>query len=631
MIIAAKPLVTDGASGERAAQLSYWFERTLCQTQHVHLFKDASKEIADNFQISSLLSDHYIHAQEATAFFRHGMQATLLVIEVPHETATIWMQVAQQEGVTTVLEVLEDWRQKDLDAGWYKPQVLHDLCSRADVITVGADSLRPLLPTHLSGGALLLPNAASEWEFYPDSLRESGQPEVPDVIKATGMKRYVIYFGSLYRTFSWDHILLVAKTCPSTLVVIIGLADAASRKIAEPFQNILLTGQIDQKNRLPYLQHASAALSPLITKNVYDTLPPLNTYEYVFSGKNVISTPNKTIIDAPGVFVAKDMETFAELACDHTLPAPNTSKTIDFILQNSWARRVEMMMASAIERKYISDYAVTVVVLSHNNADIIPTLLGSLDTTVAKRVRDFTVFIGDTNSTDDLENSLHKLRSKYSFDVVSTRISTGGASSGRQRVMDLRYSYFESCTRQRTQPCSDPYRADHLWVFLDSDQFSASSSWLREASILLREHQGKLGALGWAAGWVRKHRFDETVYWLPNRGENDEVNTKGMRIDIDYLGSGGLIVPGNVAREAGGWDSQFDPHGYEDTDFSFAIRSRGYTLGYRRLAGIIHQAHSTTSKISADVDKDMERETLLANHHEKLIKKWGHLNFLWSP
>ena len=70
-----------------------------------------------------------------------------------------------------------------------------------------------------------------------------------------------------------------------------------------------------------------------------------------------------------------------------------------------------------------------------------------------------------------------------------------------------------------------------------------------------------------------------------------------------------------------GWDPQFDPHGYEDTDFSFAIRSKGYVLGYRRLAGIIHLAHSTTSKVKVNFTS---ASTHLEAQHKKFVRKWKH-------
>ena len=620
VIVAGVPL-GDVGGGQRSAQLAYWFQRRLCEVQHLHLFKEAKRHTASVTKVTPLLTDFDLHFQNATAFFSSGRRTTLLLVEVPHESATSWVQAAQRGGIPTVVEIIDDWRDKSLGGDWYSPSTLQELCMHADLITVTAEALRALLTKELADRAVLVPNAASDWTFKPLAVSETVNEETPAIIKAENRSRYVIYVGSLYGPwFSWNHVTQVAKTCPETLVVLVGDASPEVRKLMKPLNNVLVTGTVQREALAPYIDNADAALIPFIPERLYDTISPVKLYEYVFSGKKVISTPSKTILGVPGVYSAESMRKFAKLACDPTIPNPSTPATVKFMLQNSWSRRVGTIMESLKPQDFI-EQSVTVIVLSHNNADIIVTFLDSIASTIARVLRELTVVISDTGSTNDIQELVTESHGRYPFKIQVTFVTSGGASSGRQQAMEVRRNTFRSCIRLGSLDCINPDGFNHLWVFLDSDQFSASSSWLHEASTLLKVQRGRLGAVGWAAGWVFRRQNDKTVYWLPHRGENDEVQAGGVRTDIDYLGSGGLIVPGDVALACGGWDPQFDPHGYEDTDFSFAIRSKGYVLGYRRLAGIIHLAHSTTSKVKVNFTS---ASTHLEAQHKKFVRKWKH-------
>ena len=45
VIVAGVPL-GDVGGGQRSAQLAYWFQRRLCEVQHLHLFKEAKRHTA---------------------------------------------------------------------------------------------------------------------------------------------------------------------------------------------------------------------------------------------------------------------------------------------------------------------------------------------------------------------------------------------------------------------------------------------------------------------------------------------------------------------------------------------------------------------------------------------------------
>ena len=108
------------------------------------------------------------------------------------------MQAAQRGGIPTVVEIIDDWRDKSLGGDWYSPSTLQELCMHADLITVTAEALRALLTKELADRAVLVPNAASDWTFKPLAVSETVNEETPAIIKAENRSRYVIYVGSLY-------------------------------------------------------------------------------------------------------------------------------------------------------------------------------------------------------------------------------------------------------------------------------------------------------------------------------------------------------------------------------------------------------------------------------------------------
>ena len=145
----------------------------------MHLFKEAKRHTASVTKVTPLLTDFDLHFQNATAFFSSGRRTTLLLVEVPHESATSWVQAAQRGGIPTVVEIIDDWRDKSLGGDWYSPSTLQELCMHADLITVTAEALRALLTKELADRAVLVPNAASDWTFKPLAVSETVNEETP--------------------------------------------------------------------------------------------------------------------------------------------------------------------------------------------------------------------------------------------------------------------------------------------------------------------------------------------------------------------------------------------------------------------------------------------------------------------
>ena len=217
----------------------------------------------------------------------------------------------------------------------------------------------------------------------------------------------------------------------------------------------------------------------------------------------------------------------------------------------------------------------TIVVLNYNNKNCI---FKCIDSLIEHNKYNYKIIVVDNCSVD---GSYEILLSKYkNSDVRIIKNTQNGCSSGRNlAIKDIKTEYT---------------------MFLDSDQFVMSDYWL-DNYIYIANNSDNFGACGWACGWFDKGipiltNFDLLMNRMPPYGL--------YRNDIDYLGTGGMLVKTNLFKKCK-FDLNYDPTGYEDTDFSMQIKHAGYKLYYSPYLDIEHKAHQTT--MNNDYKKLLDR------------------------
>ena len=234
---------------------------------------------------------------------------------------------------------------------------------------------------------------------------------------------------------------------------------------------------------------------------------------------------------------------------------------------------------------------VAVVVLCHNNADIIESCVESL---VANRGRlDYEIAIVDNCSSDGSWEWLAARAEKG--DVLALRNERNGCSSGRN--LGVRATRGE------------------IVVFLDSDQRALRPGWLDPALDILRE-QARIGAVSWNAGWFHRGTGGGTIVDdLPERGMTGRYASACFRTDVAFLATSGFAAPRSVLARTAGFDEFFDPTCFEDTDISFQIKDLGYELAYCPHIAIDHRPHATTGGLR-------EYSELYKRNEAYFLKKW---------
>lgn len=269
----------------------------------------------------------------------------------------------------------------------------------------------------------------------------------------------------------------------------------------------------------------------------------------------------------------------------------------EFVSHNAWLGRAEELMRAQFP------LSVSVVVLIHNNRTIIERCISTI--------------------LDHCQQWLHEIV------VVDNQSVDGGAEfveqrfGGHPKVQLVRNSE-NGCSSGRNLGVKSA--SGKFIAFFDSDQWVTSPSSFAEAVHLL-EAEPALGAIGWNAGWFDATRNDlggAISDYVPNRGMNAAALERGYRGDIGFLGTSGMFMRRELFERIDGFDTFYDPTCFEDTDICFQIKSAGFVVALRDLAGIRHQPHQTTG---ASEGSERYRKLFVRNA-EYFRNKWsGHTDY----
>src|SRR5262249_13071055 len=105
-----------------------------------------------------------------------------------------------------------------------------------------------------------------------------------------------------------------------------------------------------------------------------------------------------------------------------------------------------------------------------------------------------------------------------------------------------------------------------------------------------------------------------------NFGRNDQNANAPLYSflrEVDYCSGALLATPRKLFLEIGGFDSRFTPSYYEDTDYCFSLRARGYRVYYQPESVVVHfEGVSSGTDITAGV------KSYQPVNRAKFVEKW---------
>ncbi len=218
-----------------------------------------------------------------------------------------------------------------------------DLLGGCDLVFTTSPGLYEAKRPH-AGNVFLVPNAADIGHFALADREETPVP--PDI---AGLPRPLLGFvGVIHHWIDLDLIEYLARSRPDWTVAMIGPVGAGvgvDRLKALP--NVHFLGRRDKEQLPGYLKAFDVCLNPFRINDLTDRVNPLKVYEYLASGRPVVS------VDMPGVRefgevveIAGDYGGFlqaVERALESESPG-RKKRRLKAARTHSWENRVEFML-----------------------------------------------------------------------------------------------------------------------------------------------------------------------------------------------------------------------------------------------------------------------------------------------
>ena len=99
------------------------------------------------------------------------------------------------------------------------------------------------------------------------------------------------------------------------------------------------------------------------------------------------------------------------------------------------------------------------------------------------------------------------------------------------------------------------------------------------------------------------------------RGDSPYAPTYMYKRDVDYCSGAFLLTDRELFLENGGFDEDYSPAYYEETDYCVRLWEKGKRVVYDPNAIIFHHEFASSSSQSSAIDLQIEHQKIFANKH----------------
>ncbi len=218
-----------------------------------------------------------------------------------------------------------------------------DLASKANQVFATASGLAETLSKY-NAGTVMLPNGV---KFEHFNSAAGGNLPIPEDVK--DLPRPIIGFsGMLQECIDYDAVEEIAKKRPDWSVVLVGgTLPGVNLDYLKKYPNIHFLGMKPYGEMPAYIGAFDVCLNVFRSGDLSKDVSPLKFFEYLASGKPVVSTPQPDqVLDyADSVYIAHKTENMVE-ECEKALSEPDDAKEklrIAYGEACSWEARVGQM------------------------------------------------------------------------------------------------------------------------------------------------------------------------------------------------------------------------------------------------------------------------------------------------
>lgn len=579
----------DVGGGQRSAQLAKIFNKMGFNIFYIYAFECSE----DNVPFMSIPVSYHKNVKNVSydEIDMYARKNDIFIFEAPTKAFNQFLALAKLKKCKVVYENIDNW-ETSLGSILFDRETLENMIREADMIVATAQKLVEQTENYVKKYSdekkkvYYLPNAVDDELFDPRKNYEKPN----DLILG---EKNLLYYGSLWgEWFDWEIIKNLAKD-KTVSITLIGDYSGIKNIVEEMPENVHFLGLKKQTDLPSYLKYVDYAILPFKPGEISDYVSPLKIFEYISMGKIILTTNLPDMQKYPNIYSSNNINKWNEII--------NTKIEVKewdtFITKNNWyARCTDILDTLFTENSKKADKKIynnlSIIVLNYNNKQVITRCI---DTLLMYNSRyNYEIIIVDNQSTD---GSYELLEKKYKGKIKLIKNQKNGCSSGRNLGV-------ENSTKEYI-------------LFLDSDQWILNKYWI-DNYINLILNDNNIGAVAWNAGWFNNEgRAYKVVDGFGFRYMEPNILA---RKDIGYLATCGFMMEKQLFEKIKGFDINYDPTCYEDTDLSLKIRNSGKEIYYSTYLGVGHLPHQTTKSGSAEHTK------LINKKADYFYKKWSKQN-----
>lgn len=279
-------------------------------------------------------------------FYIHGVRRVIKILDFQqpilwsfiHDSGVI---IDQLGDILSIYHCADDWTEMPIphkNTTQIK-QLEGQLASRVDLIFSSAEKNTQRL-SEFNKRSFYTPNGV-DFELFNQAVSEVFP--LPDELIAVPSPR-LGFIGTLHVWVDFELIEYIASQRPDWSLVLIGPVKTDVSRLLK-YKNVHLLGRKPREQLPQYLQSFDVCLIPFLLNNLTQSVNPLKLYEYLASGKPVISTDLPEVQTAiPFVRIASSKEGFvesvAEIINQGTL---GMKERTAYAHTSSWDARVEIL------------------------------------------------------------------------------------------------------------------------------------------------------------------------------------------------------------------------------------------------------------------------------------------------
>lgn len=299
-------------------------------------------------------------------------------------------------------------------------------------------------------------------------------------------------------------------------------------------------------------------------------------------------------------FTLREARRVAEYAVVRLAPLEATGLHGDF---RGWEADMSMDVSPVGSHSAETEPTTSIVIPTYNGSEQLDLCLRALRETLPDPFAG-EVIVVDDGSGEEIEALLDRWRSsRLSLEVVRNSANCG---------------FVVSCNRGAEAATGD------ILVFLNDDTLP-QRGWLPPLLRIFRRYPDA-GAVGGRVlcpdGTLQEAGsliFSDGSAADFGRGDYDPDAPIYCYVrEVDYCTAALLATPRALFAESGGFDERYRPAYYEDTDYCFGLRRRGYRTYYQPDTVVVHTEGATAG---TDLSRGVKRYQ--AVNHVKFARKWG--------